>query len=156
MLRKLSFAAAVCATMLALPVGDASAARYGGHFVGGRVGHVGVVRHAGVGWGWGARRWGWGVRRFGYVHRPFFRRRFFVGAAAWPWYGYSCWRWRPTYFGWRRVYVCGWPYYRYYRVGRRSRWCGRLARLITAEAQVRRPFRVSPRTNSGGLHLNQI
>jgi hypothetical protein len=72
------------------------------------------VRHAGV--GWGVRRFGvvhrpFFHRRFVFVHRPFFRRRFFFGAAAWPGYGYSCWRWRPTVYGWRRVWVCGWPYY---------------------------------------------
>src|SRR5207237_1182451 len=83
MLRNISFAA-VCAAMLALPAVDATAAHRGGHFVGGRVGHVGLgVRHVGP---------GWAVRRFGVWHRPFFRRRVFVGGAIWPAYGYSCWR----------------------------------------------------------------
>lgn len=60
-------------------------------------------------------------RRAFFVRRPFFHRRFFgpafvgatlVGAGFGYGYGYgdSCWipRWTP--FGWRYVYVCGYPY----------------------------------------------
>jgi hypothetical protein len=115
MLRKLSLVTAFTA-ILALTASESIAAPHGGRVGGFGVRHAGVgwgVRHAGVGWGVRRAGVGWGVRRFGVVHRPFFRRRFFVGAAAWPWYGYgySCWRWRPTVFGWRRVWACGWPYY---------------------------------------------
>lgn len=57
-------------------------------------------------------------------HRPFFPyRRFvppFVGISAFYAYGPSypsCWTQLPTDFGWRRVWVCNWPYglgYDYY------------------------------------------
>ena len=57
-----------------------------------------------------------------HVHRgPFIRRHhhhhrnaFFVGVGfAGPWYDYgysSCWRLVPTAWGWRRVWVCDYPY----------------------------------------------
>ncbi|MGE5534319.1 MAG: hypothetical protein ACM3W7_02275, partial [Acidobacteriota bacterium] len=57
-----------------------------------------------------------GDRRF-FHHRPFFAAAF-IGAPFFYDYAYdydygSCWVWRPTPFGWRRVYVCG-PEYSYY------------------------------------------
>jgi hypothetical protein len=41
-----------------------------------------------------------------------------AGSAGWDnvkllRHGYSCWRWRSTYSGLRRVWVCGHPYRRY-------------------------------------------
>jgi hypothetical protein len=37
-------------------------------------------------------------------HRRFFVAAPFIGAGI---YGASCWRWRPTPWGWQRVWVCG-------------------------------------------------
>lgn len=39
--------------------------------------------------------------------------RVFVGIGSFD-YDYSCWRWQPSPIGWRRVWVCGYPYYPYY------------------------------------------
>lgn len=121
MLRKLSLVAALAA-LLIIPATE-SFARPGGHS-----GHGGV--HAG-----GARvgiarapafRAGY-ARPAAYGYRPAYRgayvgRRYASGPRFYPrhrvhgyprvyggFYG-SCWRWRPTPFGWRRVYVCGYPY----------------------------------------------
>lgn len=47
-----------------------------------------------------------GHRRF--FHRRHFRGPFFVGGFA---YADSCWRWGWTPFGWRRHWVCDYPYY---------------------------------------------
>ena len=101
----------------------------GGNIGGGyRGGHIGGARIGGfTGQRFGVRHGGFvgprfgGVRHIG-VGRPFVRRgvfphrrvfvgrRFirpvFVGAGI---YGASCWRWRWTPFGWRRVWVCGYP-----------------------------------------------
>jgi hypothetical protein len=55
-------------------------------------------------------------RRSVFVRRPFFRHRFFARAAfiGFPLYaGYSCWRWVPTAFGVRRIWVCDYPYASY-------------------------------------------
>jgi hypothetical protein len=50
-------------------------------------------------------------RRFVFFHRRHFIAPFFgVGVLA-AGYGYSsCWRWVPTYYGVRRVWVCDYPY----------------------------------------------
>jgi hypothetical protein len=63
--------------------------------------------------------------RVGFAGRPAFyrggyfpRHRVFVRPYPRFYGGYygSCWRWRPTPFGWRRVWVCGYPYaYRWSR-----------------------------------------
>ena len=61
---------------------------------------------------------GFGVGRGHFVaQRAFFphHRRFvrpFVGYGAYA--GYSCWRWVPTAFGLRRVWVCDYGYSSYY------------------------------------------
>jgi hypothetical protein len=47
--------------------------------------------------------------RFNRFHR--FRRARFAFAAVPFAVGYSCWRWRPTPWGWTRVWVCGYDYY---------------------------------------------
>jgi hypothetical protein len=40
--------------------------------------------------------------------RPaFHHRRFFVAAPIVVGVAASCWRWRPTPWGWRQVWVCG-------------------------------------------------
>ena len=51
-------------------------------------------------------------------HHRFHHRNFFAFGFAGPYfddYGYGCWRLVHTYYGWRRVYVCGdysyWGYY---------------------------------------------
>jgi hypothetical protein len=58
-----------------------------------------------------------------FVGRPFFHRQFvppFAGISAFYAYGPSyptCWTWLPTHLGWRRAWVCNWPYglgYDYY------------------------------------------
>ena len=116
--------AAVTAAMLTIPTTDALA-RVGGFGGGFHGGGFGGARMGGFG---GARIGGFGGPRFGGArfvgprfggfragffprHRFFVRRApFFVGLGA---YG-SCWRWRPTPYGWHRVWVCGGPYYPYY------------------------------------------
>jgi hypothetical protein len=95
----------------------------GGHMGGWGGGHGGGGHWGGGHWGGGrslamtgGRFGGW---RGGNWHRgPFFRhgrfvhrhnRFFFVGApfyAAYG-YGYDCWRWVPTAWGVRRIWVCG-------------------------------------------------
>jgi len=47
---------------------------------------------------------------FGRFHR-FRRARFAFAAAPFVVGVGSCWRWRPTPWGWRRVWVCGYDYY---------------------------------------------
>jgi len=91
MLRKLSLVVAAAA-FLAIPLSQADARH--GH--GMRMGHV---HHSGI------HRGAFFAPRFRHHHR-----RFFVGAGFYS-YGYTCWRWVPTRFGWRRVWVCGYPYY---------------------------------------------
>jgi hypothetical protein len=99
MLRSIVIAltAAVLISVAFVP-SDAWARRGGGgggaHFGGGGhfAGHGGFRS--------GGFRGGVGYRRFGYPY---------VSA-----YGYSCWRWQPTPWGLRRVWVCGSPYYPYY------------------------------------------
>ncbi len=99
----------------------------GGHAVGGfsRGGSIGMARVGGGSVGFarvgggsigmarvGALRTGpVGINRAAFIgHRPFFpHRRVFVGRSfvGYGLYaGYSCWRWVPTAFGPRRVWVC--------------------------------------------------
>ena len=91
----------------------------GGHF-GGM--HMGGARFGGAGFGGGSRFVG-GGGHFGHFRHGFGHRRFGFGAGFWPYYAYSgyyggCWRLRhvPTPYGWvwRRVNVCGYPYYSSY------------------------------------------
>lgn len=103
----------------------------GGHMGGGGGGHMGGGWGGGhIGAGWGGRSMamvpgrmsGWhGVNWHGanWHHAPFFHhgrfvhrhnRFFFVGAPFFAAYGYGydyCWRWVPTAWGPRRVWVCG-------------------------------------------------
>ena len=60
--------------------------------------------------GWSGR-WN-GHRNFAF-HRFRHHNRFFVGFGygAYAYNDYGCWRWRPTPWGWSRVWVCGYPYY---------------------------------------------
>jgi hypothetical protein len=78
--------------------------------------HGGGGGHGGHGGHWGGGHWGgghWGGHSHFAFHGHRFHRhgRFFVGYAA---YDYGCWRLRPTPWGWRRVWVCGYPYYGYF------------------------------------------
>ncbi len=63
---------------------------------------------------WGGGHWAGGSHWSGHSHFAFHgarfhhHRRFIVGFAG---YDYGCWRLRPTPWGWRRVWVCGYPYY---------------------------------------------
>ena len=125
----IALAAVAMAAMLTIPTTDALARMGGGGFHGGGFhgGGFGGARIGGFGGGFrggfgGARIGGFGGGGFrgGFVgprfggfrtgfprHRFFVRRApFFVGLGAYS----SCWRWRPTPFGWHRVWVCG-PYY---------------------------------------------
>ncbi len=51
-------------------------------------------------------------------HHRLHHNNFFAFGFAGPYfadYGYDCWRLVHTYYGWRRVYVCGdYPYWSYY------------------------------------------
>lgn len=122
MIRKtiIALAAATMAAMLTIPTTDALARPGGGGFHGGfggaRISGFGGGFRGGLGVGrfGGARIGGFVGPRFGGFRAGFFPRHrfsvrrapFFVGLGA---YG-SCWRWRPTPYGWHRVWVCG-PYY---------------------------------------------
>ena len=48
---------------------------------------------------------------FPHRHFAFFRHRHFFGVGVGLYAASSCWTWVPTQFGWRRVWVCGGPYY---------------------------------------------
>jgi hypothetical protein len=76
----------------------------GSGFRGGFVG----PRHFAFRHGFGPRFHRFHRHRFGFAAVPFV-----VGAGF---YGASCWRWRPTPWGWQRVWVCGYDYgyYGYY------------------------------------------
>ncbi len=98
------------AALLALGLfSTAALARHGGG------GHMGGGHMGGGHWDGG--HWGGGGHWSGHSHFAFHgarfhhRGRFFVGYAG---YDYGCWRLRPTPWGWRRVWVCGYPYYRYF------------------------------------------
>jgi hypothetical protein len=79
----------------------------GGHWGGGG----GGAHWSGGGARWSGARWS-GGGRFAFVHgRRFWRGGpFFVGFAA---SDIGCWRMWPTAWGWRRVWVCGYPFYGY-------------------------------------------
>jgi len=87
----------------------------GGSFSGGfRGARVASFRGAAVGPRSFAFRHGPRVNRFAFArfHRfhRFHRARFAFAAVPFA-IGYSCWRWRPTAWGWSRVWVCGYDYY---------------------------------------------
>lgn len=134
MLRSLSFAAAMAA-ILVIPFTEADA-RHGGHGGGGgggrgmggmSAGHsigarsfsggprfVGARSFVGTRSFIGARSFV-GQRRVAFVGSHFRHRRHFpfvVGVGLYG-YGSTCWRWVPTAYGLRRVWVCD-PYYGYY------------------------------------------
>jgi hypothetical protein len=68
-----------------------------------------LARHGGGHVGGG--HWG-GHSHFAFHGARFHHHgRFFVGYAG---YDSGCWRLRPTPWGWRRVWVCGSPYYGYF------------------------------------------
>jgi hypothetical protein len=117
---KLAFFFAVTvigAAMIAAPA--LAASRGGGGGGGGRGMHGGAAFHGGgVSRGFSGRVGGVGIARSHIVaNRAFFPRhrvfaRSFVGYGAYA--GYSCWRWVPTPFGLRQVWVCNYPYGSYY------------------------------------------
>jgi len=106
----------------------------GGHMGGGGGGHIGSAGVTGshMGGGWGGRgAWsghasaamaggsmsGWRGRGVNWNHAAFSHGRFahrhhrffFAGGpfiAGYGYYGYDCWRWAPTPWGLRRVWVC--------------------------------------------------
>lgn len=94
---------AIIATALALPTADALA----------RSVHGGGGGFRGGGGGGHAAIHGGGFRGGHFSSGRHFRgrRHFFVGGFGY--YGDSCWRGRWTPFGWRRVWVCDYPYYPY-------------------------------------------
>jgi hypothetical protein len=112
MLRILSFAAATAA-MLVIPFTEADARRGPGggmgvshsmgarSFSGARVGSFSTIKSVHV-----------GPRRVAFIGPHFrHRRHFFGGFYAVGLYD-SCWRWVPTVYGLRRVWVCDpYPYY---------------------------------------------
>jgi hypothetical protein len=127
MLRTLSFIVAVAA-ILAIPFGDADARRGGGVRAGG-VHHFSGARFSGARFSGArvhsARFYGgrghvvrYAPRRvFIGGHRIRHHRRFFFSVYPVGFYGGSCWRWRPTVYGWQRVWVCrpyAYPNYYYY------------------------------------------
>jgi hypothetical protein len=120
MLRILSFLVAMAA-ILAIPSGDADARRGGGVRAGGH--HFSGARFSGARFVGGPRFSGARVHGVRYAPRRVFyggpryrhRGRFFFSTYPIAYYGGSCWRWRPTVYGWQRVWVCR-PYaypYRY-------------------------------------------
>jgi len=117
MLRILSFAAATAA-MLVIPLTQADA-RHGGmggarmgsaHFSGAR--SFSGPRSIGISRSVGINRVHVGSRRVAFIGPHFrHRRHFFGGYYAVGLYD-SCWRWVPTVYGVRRVWVCDpYPYY---------------------------------------------
>jgi len=94
----LSFVVAVAAIFV-IPFSQADARPRGGG-----------IHHGGFAVHHGGRAF---VGRGAFVgHRAFVgRRHFFAGPIVVA--GGGCWRWRPTIYGWTRVWVCG-PYYPYY------------------------------------------
>lgn len=121
MIRRISIGVAAAGLVLALSA--PADARHGGGFGGFRGAgfHGGGFRgggfHAGGfrvgGFHGGPRFYGGGPRFSGggfhrpHHHRPYWRRPFIgAGVIGGGYYG-SCWRWRLTPWGWRRVFVCG-------------------------------------------------
>ena len=118
MVRSLSFAAAIAA-MLVIPFTQADA-RHGGSMGGARMGSAHFS--SGGRFSSGARISSFstfrssrvsviGPRRVAFIG-PRFRHHRFVGLYGVGLYG-TCWRWVPTVYGVRRVWVCD-PYYNYY------------------------------------------
>ena len=124
MVRSLSFAAAVAA-ILVIPFTQADA-RHGGMggarggsvhmssmrgFSGPRVGNFSINRSVAINRSVSINRLHVGPRRVAFVGPHFRHRRFFGGIYAVGLYD-TCWRWVPTAFGWRRLWVCDpYPYY---------------------------------------------
>jgi hypothetical protein len=119
MLRIVSFVVAVAA-MLAIPFSqaDARSGRVGGSSMHMSSGHVSSFRSVG-----GPRVGSFNTIRSGCVigsrkvivgsHRIHHHRRypFFVGVGAYGLYD-TCWRWVPSVYGYRRIWVCDpYPYY---------------------------------------------
>jgi len=104
MLRRISLVAAVT-TLLAIPTAGAMARPMGGHGM-----HMGGFHHFG-----GVHHVAFHRHAFFPRHRVFFARHHFrhrgVFIASAGLYGGSCWHWRPTPWGWRRVWVCDNGYY---------------------------------------------
>jgi hypothetical protein len=123
MLRKTIVALAAAASIggaVALSPTAASARMGGFHGGGGfHAAHFGGFRAAHVGGGF--RTANFGGARFAAFHRPFFHHRFhrfhrfarfgFISAPIYAYSDYGCWRWVPTHWGLRRVWVCGNDYY---------------------------------------------
>ena len=129
MLRMVSLAAAIAATLIMPSTPSFARGGHGGGGGGGWHGGGGFSAMRGGSFGapavrgpvgsFGAARVYGGHRVFGGPHVGVFPRRHFgfrrYGGfyAGYGLYGGSCWRWRPTPYGWRRVRVCGYPYYSY-------------------------------------------
>jgi len=120
MLRILSFAAATAA-FLVIPFTQADA-RHGGmsgarmsSFSGARsIGmsrSIGISRSVGISHSVGVKSLHVGPRRVAFVGSHLRHRRFIGGFYSVGLYS-SCWRWVPTVYGWRHVWVCDpYPYY---------------------------------------------
>jgi hypothetical protein len=114
MLRIVSFVVAVAA-ILAIPFSQADA-RHGGSSggrsfsSGARMGsmHMGSMRMGSMRMSSVRSGSVIGTRRVFVGNRRFHRGRFFVGVGAYGLYD-TCWRWVPTAYGLRRVWVCD-PY----------------------------------------------
>jgi hypothetical protein len=105
MLRIVSFVVAIAA-LLAIPLSQADA-RHGG--MGGSRGFSSGMRMGSMHMGGPRFHSNFiGNRRVVFANRRFHRGRFFVGGIGLYGYG-SCWRWVPTVYGLRRVWVCD-PY----------------------------------------------
>jgi len=103
-------------TLLLVLASSVAFARGGGH-MGGHMGggHMGGGHWGGGHWGGHAFHVG-GVHHFAAFHGARFHHhhgRCFVGV-GYAAYDYGCWRVVPTAWGWRRVWVCGNPYYGYF------------------------------------------
>jgi len=116
----------------ALCVGSTAMAMHGAGGGGGHGGGFGGGGwHGGGGGGWHSSAFHTGFGHPGFVGHPsarhsffvhhghffphrhfaFFRHRHFFGVGVGLYAASSCWTWVPTQFGWRRVWVCGGPYY---------------------------------------------
>ena len=78
---------------------------WGGGHMGGWGGHPRAAMIGGGMGGWRGGNWHHAAFRHGrFFHRH--NRFFFVGAPFIAAYGYDCWRWVPTAWGVRRIWVC--------------------------------------------------
>ena len=86
--------------MSGVSTGRASAAMVGGHVSGVSTGRASTAMVGGRMSGWNGGNWGRHHRhnRFFFVGGPFY--------AGYGYYGYDCWRWVPTAWGPRRIWVC--------------------------------------------------